>query len=144
MISKATHSFWVSTSGRALAGTGAFCLLIGSALAFVGPGGHVLPIIAITVPLCIIGGLFSVGFGVMEFPDQALAMILGLPFLGGVYSASLYLLPDSGTGVGVGLLLIAFAMLGLSARGGQFVWRRSLPPNGSPEVSGSRGRASSS
>lgn len=105
-----------SISGRLLALTAAFALLAAGVIAVVGAGSYLSIAIPVLCSLCVIGGIFTVGLAVEDYPTQALACVLALPFVGGLYFAGLNVIAFAETGIGVALFAVAMVPLWVAAR----------------------------
>jgi hypothetical protein len=105
-----TSSFLRSTGGRIASFTLGWGLAAPGILALMGPG----PLVAVFIPLstmaCVVGALFAGWLAIRDFWPQALAMGIGLPFLGGFYLALMFWAPSAGS-LFAGLALSASAAI---------------------------------
>jgi hypothetical protein len=60
----------------------------------------------------IVACIVAVGLAIEESEAHALAMLLGLPFLAGLYVAGLQVIPGAGSSVGLVMLLLGLLILG--------------------------------
>jgi hypothetical protein len=93
-----------------------YALALAGALAIVGPTPFVEQAAPILILLTATGYILAVGLSTMHFDWQPLALLIGLPFLGGTYLFCTTMIMGRGAAFGVPLIAlgVACAWFGLS------------------------------
>jgi hypothetical protein len=104
-----TQTFWRATPGRVVIGTAGILAGLAGVLAIVGPGPHFNVLAPLALICGYIGFIVAVGLSTQDFWGEAVAMILAMPLVLGLYFAGMYLVV--GAGVGFGTALVAAGLV---------------------------------
>ena len=110
-------SYWRSLPGRVFIFELGLAVAFVGVLAFVGPEGGevVLPYGPLT---CAGISIFAIGLGLDRYPVYSLALVLILPFIGGLYLMTLYAAMAGGMGLAVPAFIVGGAAMAFSLFGG--------------------------
>jgi hypothetical protein len=104
-----------SLSGRLACATLAFALLAAAGLAAFGDESAPIAITAVTL-VCIIGGFWTIGLAIERHGTMALALVLSLPPVAGVYYAAMHLVVARGALTAAIFAVLAILPIWASAR----------------------------
>ena len=85
-------------------------------------------LVALVPLLCIVGAIPAVALATLEPTSSAAALVIGLPFIGGLYGAGLNVAVDLGSAAGILFLVLATGPAWLSVRGYVYLRTPALTP----------------
>jgi hypothetical protein len=111
------RTFFTSTGGQVGSITWGFALAAAGAMAFAGPGEHMLVSIPAILLACIVGAIFTVGLTVGRFSGISIALVIALPFVAGFFFFALHHVVNAGPIAAVALLAAGAATIVLATIG---------------------------
>lgn len=107
--------YFATLSGRIFLATAGFATLCAGLIALPGARPFAFLITIVACLAAIVGCLWSVGLIDDRHSGAAIALLVGLPLVGGAYFAGLQVVAGRSAGVGIAFILIAVALFALAA-----------------------------
>lgn len=129
------QGYWESSSSKVAGVATGIALAAAGVVAMPSGAGHEVVAVTVACLAGIVGFLWAVGLATDAYPFHALALLLGLPFVAGLYPVGVHAIRGSGAAVGVALLFASAICIGFATWGApQLSMRRAAQPGHAPAL----------